>query len=103
MTRMFPSMNLLAFTACMALCQSAAPSTFEVASIRPSDPAASGMQIGPPGGVFTAKNVTVKVLIEQSYDVRDFQISGGPGWVDTERYDIVAKGDGLGVSEDDMR
>jgi uncharacterized protein (TIGR03435 family) len=81
-----------------------APSGFEVASIKPSDPAAGGTQIGvSPGGVFTAKNVTLKVLMQQAYDVRDFQVAGGPGWLDTDRYDIVAKGDGTGPSEDELR
>lgn len=76
---------------------------FEVASIKRSDPAGGGTQIGvSPGGVFTAKNVTIKALIQQAYEVRDFQISGGPGWLDTERYDITAKGQ-TGVSEDDVR
>lgn len=89
----------------MAFAVAAAPAGFEVASIKPSDPAAGvNMQIGvSPGGVFTAKNVTVKALVQQAYDVRDFQISGGPGWLDTERYDIIAKGGGPAVSEDDLR
>jgi hypothetical protein len=90
MTRMFAGMSLIVFTACTAFCQSAAPSGFEVASIQASDPAARGMQIDlSPGGLFTAKNVPVKILIQQAYDVRDFQVSGGPGWLDTERYDVV--------------
>ena len=25
-----------------------------------------------------------------AWGVRDFQISGGPGWIDTERFDIIA-------------
>jgi uncharacterized protein (TIGR03435 family) len=96
-------MRLVIATICLAAA-AAAQSGFEVVSIKPSDPAAAGMQIGvSPGGVFNAKNVTVKALLQQAYDVRDFQISGGPGWVDTERYDIVAKGDGTGPSEDDLR
>jgi hypothetical protein len=75
---MFAALNLIVFAASTALCQSVAPSGFEVTSIRPSDPAARGMQIDlSPGGVFTAKNVTVNILIQQAYDVRDFQISGG--------------------------
>ncbi len=79
-------------------------SGFEVASIKPSDPGSGAMQIGvAPGGVFTAKNVTVKALIGQAFEVRDFQISGGPGWLDSERYDIVAKGNGMSASEDELR
>jgi bla regulator protein blaR1 len=101
MKRIFAVTILTIFAALRAQSQTA---TFEVASIKPSAPAGGGMQIGvSPGGTFNAKNVTLKVLIEQAYDVRDFQIAGGPGWVDTEVYDIIAKGDGTGPSEDDMR
>ena len=31
------------------------------------------------------------MLLTQAYDVREFQISGGPGWINTDRFDIVAK------------
>jgi uncharacterized protein (TIGR03435 family) len=98
MTREFVYINLIALTTGLALSQS-----FEVASIKPSDPQARGVHIGlSPGGLFTATNVTLKILIQQAWDVREFQISGGPGWLDTERYDITAKGDGPGVSEDEI-
>ena len=46
-----------------------------------------------PGGRFTARGVTVKFLIQRAYDIRDFQIVGAPGWVTSERYDIIAKAD----------
>ena len=99
--------SLVLFVACTALCpaQTGTPKpAFEVVSIKPGDPANNGEHIGvTPGGMLTARNVTVRTLIRQAYDVRDFQISGGPGWLDTERYDIVAKGDGTGVSDDEIR
>lgn len=47
-----------------------------------------------PGGRIDATNVPLKVLIAWAYQVRDFQISGEPGWVDTERFDVAAKADG---------
>jgi uncharacterized protein (TIGR03435 family) len=34
------------------------------------------------------------MLITFAYNVKDFQLSGGPGWANSELYDIVAKGDG---------
>jgi uncharacterized protein (TIGR03435 family) len=40
---------------------------------------------------FTATNVTLQNLIEWAYNVEGFQISGAPGWVDNERYDVQAK------------
>jgi uncharacterized protein (TIGR03435 family) len=76
---------------------------FEVASIKPSDPSSQGMNVGiSPGGFFEARGVTLRLLISQAYDVRDFQISGAPGWVDTERYDIVTKDAVKGPSEEDL-
>ena len=75
--------------------QAAAPQSFEVASIKPSAPQAAGVfviRMGvSPGGRWTATGVTVSMLIQQAYDIRDYQITGGPGWLTSERYDIVAK------------
>jgi bla regulator protein blaR1 len=77
--------------------------SFEVASIKPSDPNARGSSTGiAPGGIFRARNVTLKSLIEQAYDVNDFELSGGPGWIGTQGYDIEAKGNGPAVSEEDL-
>jgi uncharacterized protein (TIGR03435 family) len=68
---------------------------FEVASIKPSAPTPMGvMRIGVemlPGGRVSITGATVKFLMQQAYGVRDFQIAGGPGWIASERYDIVAK------------
>jgi bla regulator protein BlaR1 len=73
------------------------PKEFEVASIKPSAPTGPmnrvRVQIAP-GGRLDASNITVKFLIQQAYNVKDFQISGGPGWINSERYDLVAKADG---------
>jgi len=69
-----------------------APQSFEVASIKPSAP--DGVVISrtqaTAGGRFTATG-TVKYLIQYAYGVQDFQITGVPGWLASERYDIVAK------------
>ncbi len=65
---------------------------FEVASIKPSAPGQHGVRIQiAPGGRLTASNVSVKMLIGQAYEVREFQISGGPGWLGSQHYDITAK------------
>jgi uncharacterized protein (TIGR03435 family) len=44
----------------------------------------------PPDG-FEAKNISVEDLIERAYYLPKNQISGGPGWLDSNRYDIQAK------------
>jgi uncharacterized protein (TIGR03435 family) len=42
-------------------------------------------------GRYTVTGVTTKLLIEQAYGVKDFQISGGPSWISSDRYDVDAK------------
>jgi len=68
---------------------------FEVASIRPSgvNDGRAAIESTPGGGV-RATNVTVKLLIQMAYDIRPDQLSGGPGWTDSESYIITAKGPG---------
>ena len=65
---------------------------FEVASIKPNG---SGSQSSSTstrdGGYLSATNVTLKQLIMQSYGLQDFQISGGPDWINTVRFDIQAR------------
>jgi uncharacterized protein (TIGR03435 family) len=73
---------------------------FEVASIKPADPNDRGTRIGfQPGGRFVANGITVNFLLQQAYAVRDFQISGGPGWVGSERFNISAKPDAETAAE----
>ena len=68
------------------------PLTFEVASIKPSDPDARGRMLSlQPGSGLRATNQTLKSLITFAYQVRDFEVSGGPGWIDSARYDIQTK------------
>jgi uncharacterized protein (TIGR03435 family) len=76
---------------------------FEAASIKPSAPQPMGtMRIGVqmlPGGRISMTGVTVKIMIQQSYQVRDFQIVGGPSWMGSDRYDITAKPEGAATPE----
>src|SRR5579872_5425503 len=71
---------------------------FDVASIKPAAPPTSpGIRVmmrGGPGspdpGQITYSNVTLKNVLMNAYGVKGYQISG-PAWLDSERYDIVAK------------
>jgi uncharacterized protein (TIGR03435 family) len=70
--------------------------SFEVASVKPST-ADTSKQIGSallflPGGGFRRTNVTLKSLIQTAYSVQDFQVSGATGWMESEIYDVEAKG-----------
>src|ERR1035438_9136549 len=65
---------------------------FEVASIKPAAPDARGMFIRPgPGGGIRVTNMTLKELMVIAYRIQPFQISGGPAWLDSAHYDVIAK------------
>src|ERR1700753_2598129 len=78
----------------------AAPPTFEVAVIKPNKTGAlnRGFRRAGPGEL-NALNDSLKMLIEYAYDLRDYQIEGGPKWLDSESYDILAKPE-AGADED---
>jgi uncharacterized protein (TIGR03435 family) len=44
-----------------------------------------------PGGSYEATNVTLKSMIQMAFRLQEFQVVGGPSWLDSERYDILAK------------
>jgi uncharacterized protein (TIGR03435 family) len=71
---------------------------FEVVSIKVNHSGTQQFGLGLPPGRMTATNVTVKRLIEFAYQdnrkslqLRDDQISGGPAWINSDRFDIDAK------------
>jgi uncharacterized protein (TIGR03435 family) len=51
------------------------------------------------GGRFRATNIPLKILIATAYDVNFDQISGGPDWLGTERYDVEAKPDRIATTQ----
>lgn len=72
------------------------PAEFEVASVKPNATGGHNIRIQiEPGGRFVAENLTVRMLIQQAFGIRDFQIVGAPGWVNSEHYDIHAKAEGV--------
>ncbi len=52
------------------------------------------VQFTAPGGRFRASATTLKFLMEWAYNIQPSQHSSGPSWMDTDRYDIVAKAEG---------
>ena len=107
---------LILFTSCAALAQS--PS-FEVATIKQAAPPATsmgpggvglkiGIRMGAQGGPGTSdpgqitySNMPLKALVVTAYGVKSYQVSG-PNWMDSERFDIVAKVP-KGATKDDVK
>jgi len=85
---------LLAITAIGLFGQSGAAPQFDVASVRQNIAHPGLMMVRPHNGGLTAENAPLQLLMQNAYSVQAFQISGGPGWVKTDGYNIEAKGNG---------
>jgi uncharacterized protein (TIGR03435 family) len=82
---------------CAARLMAQAPATdakpaFEVATVKPNKSGDMRVSLGiQAGGRFTAANVPLRMLIRNAYQLQDFQLVGGPDWIASERFDIIAK------------
>jgi uncharacterized protein (TIGR03435 family) len=68
---------------------------FDVATIKQnrSGDSLRGIQ-HQPGGRLTVTNVSLRTLITFAYQITGYQLVGGPGWADSDAFDILAKMDG---------
>ena len=64
---------------------------FEVASVRRNTSVDSGWSSNQNPGAYNIRNATLQAIVRIAYGVRDDQILGGPGWLQTDRFDVVAK------------
>lgn len=69
----------------------ASPKSFEVISIKRSNTNESHRALTiSPGGRFTATDTTLKGLIMMAYNVGPDRLSGATGWMESERFDVIA-------------
>jgi bla regulator protein blaR1 len=70
--------------------------SFEVASIKPNNSGDNRVMFrNTGGGRLTIAGATARMLIQQAYRIRDFQLSGGPGWISSDRFDVEAKAENV--------
>lgn len=88
----------LAVAAAVALAVSAGAQagSFEVASVKPSNPNPTGPLgaapfVLPALGRLTAQNITLRMLVMAAYQKQPFEIVGGPEWQNSDKFDINAK------------
>ncbi len=92
--------KLIVPLAVAAAAQQPGPLTFEVASIKPASADAQGSRIQlMPGGGLKMTNIPVLAMITEAYNVRPFQVSGGPGWIQTDRFDLTARAERATASD----
>ena len=93
---------IVAGTALVVGAQTPAARAFDAVSIRPNANRTAPPIVALRGDRFVAPNSTLRELMRVAYVVEDLQISGGPGWIDSDRYSIEATA-GAGVTADDAR
>jgi uncharacterized protein (TIGR03435 family) len=71
------------------------PVAFEVASVKRNTSGAGAWNINPrPGGRLAISNAPLDAVIRFAFQLREFQLLGGPGWMRSDRFDIDAAADG---------
>ena len=66
---------------------------YEVVSIKPNKSGSDWDNVRIHPNEFTATNIKMLSLIQEAFGVKEHQISGAPGWLNSERYDVEAKMD----------
>ena len=69
------------------------PLAFETASVKPNK---SGneeryFRMDPRGGSLAVVNMQLREMIRVAYQIQGFQLEGGPDWIASDRFDILAK------------
>ena len=79
--------------------------TFDAASIKPNTSQSENAGYGrtPGSGRFTATNNALQMLITTAYKLKDYQLSGGPPWIKTARFDVTAESAQTNVTPDQFR
>jgi uncharacterized protein (TIGR03435 family) len=68
------------------------PPSFEVADVKVNKSGEARMAVAmQPGGKLIMHNVPMKVMLMFAYHVRGDALTGGPAWLESDRFDIVAK------------
>jgi len=86
-------LTILAMLTALAQAQSASPDrpSFEAASVKLHRSGERTRNAILPGGRYSATNVPLRMMIRSAYGIQDFQLVGGPAWLNTDGYDVVAK------------
>jgi uncharacterized protein (TIGR03435 family) len=91
--------SLLIVIACFGYSQTTdKPLAFDAASIKPNATVSAEGRAGPAGGsvritqgTVVGRNVTARRIILTAYRLSEYQLSGGPAWLDRDTFDLNAK------------
>jgi uncharacterized protein (TIGR03435 family) len=74
-----------------ALAAGAGEPKFDVTSVKVNTSGTMASRFLHAGGMLDGRNVVLKLLLNYAYGVEAFNISGGPSWINSDRFDIQAK------------
>jgi uncharacterized protein (TIGR03435 family) len=81
-----------------AFAQTAPAPAFDVASVKALDLASEARTSVDfriqPGGRLEMINATLRNILQEAFAVKRYQLSGGPGWANTDHFTIIAKAEG---------
>ncbi|HVW10785.1 MAG TPA: TIGR03435 family protein [Bryobacteraceae bacterium] len=70
------------------------PAAFDAVSIKPSRLATTNSLSRFEPGRFSATNLPLKALIQVAWGVKDFELSGASGWIESVPWDVTARWSG---------
>lgn len=82
---------LVLAVAAQAQQQPAARAEFEVVSVKPGDPSFPGSWGNTTPGGLQMRNAILRTLVKNAYGLNDYQLEGGPKWLDSAKFDIDAE------------
>jgi uncharacterized protein (TIGR03435 family) len=86
------SFFLLLLSGFPAIGQNQGTRSFEAAIVKVNKSGEARMVVDfQPGGRFSAINVPLRTLIALAWHIRPEAITGGPGWLGSDRFDVVAR------------
>jgi hypothetical protein len=88
--------SLLALIAVMAILPppASAQAVFDVGSVKPNTTGSQRVSMGFTPDGYAASNAPLRLVVLSAYGVRPAQLTGGPAWMDVNRFDIVVKAAG---------
>jgi uncharacterized protein (TIGR03435 family) len=80
-------------------------SSFEVASVKPVNPAAGPHVVSliVNHGKLTIEAAELRQIVGLAYAIQRVRVEGGPGWADSDQFDIVAKAENPDAARDEIR
>jgi len=103
------------FACVPSLVRAQSPATaqeFDAASVKPIAGSVGGRREGPlagaplefePGRVASIGGVTARRLIMEAYRLTQYQVSGGPSWLDSDSFALEAKASDTSANENQLR